>query len=64
MKVARTTWDLPEKETTSFCAGMLGLDHQPAFGIQIMWNRPSELWRPVVIVYFWRWILQIGWLVD
>lgn len=62
MESKRTTWDLLEGSTTSFGAGMLALDHQPSFGIQVMWNR--ELWRPVLIVYFWRQIFQIGWLVD
>ncbi len=62
MQARESTWDLPERATTSLGGGLI--EHQPAFGIYIMWNRPREWWRLVLIIAWWRWILQIGWLVD
>lgn len=73
MKIDRTTWppddiDIPGTSSTlDFGRNptrVEGPEYQPAFGVEVMWNIPREWWKPVLIVFFWKWRLQIGWLVD
>jgi hypothetical protein len=73
MRLDKTNWppdwgDIPGTSATvdfgSNPVQVVDRVYQPAFGVEVLWNIPREWWKPVLIVYFWRWRLQIGWLVD
>ena len=67
MEVNKTQWT---QETVDKCNETGGTDFlttfdsccQPEFGIKIGWNEPKRLWRPFVVIRFWHYHIQIGWL--
>jgi len=67
MRVEESTYDekpyLEADGVNTFC-GTYGTEYQPSFGIEIAWNEPKRLWRPHVIINFWKIRVQFGWLWD
>lgn len=64
MKIVKTQFDHPEL-TTSAASPIVEpyVEDQPGFGFQVAWNTPNLL-KPFFVVWFWRYRIQFGWLVD
>jgi hypothetical protein len=64
--VIEETWSPPNGQSTSFAANAWAttpeeVDH-PGFGFELGWADAATQWKPYLIVSFWRWRAQIGWL--
>ena len=55
-------WDSEKLLTTSWWQGRGEDQRYPGFCLEVGWNIPREWWRPWILVQFWRWTLQAGWL--
>ena len=63
MQIDKKHWDMGYKDedvALSYTREVIG---QPSFGIEIAWNMPNNLLKPYIVVNFWRWMVQVGWLV-
>ena len=62
MTIGRTQWEEPN------CPNTLGADarseEQPAFGLKIIWNQPSKPFKPCIILNFWSYVVQVGYLLG
>lgn len=38
-------------------------EDQPGFGIDLRWWHPEQKHKPYVVVSFWRWRVQVGWVL-
>lgn len=69
MRAYRSEWPTdfddgyPEVTETTPGTGVRRIE-QPGFGVEVLWNDPDKLLKPVVCVRAWRWVLQIGWLAG
>ena len=61
MKIVKTHWDHPEIEVSPSLLTVE--DDQPGFGVEVLWNTPSLL-KPCLIIWFWNWRIQVGWLAG
>lgn len=62
MKIDKTHWNTDEYKVSP--AATFDDDReQPSFGVKILWNTLNIL-KPVLVVHFWHWRIQIGWLVE
>jgi len=61
MKVEKTYWN-PDEYQTSLTAEA-HIDLQPGFGVEIAWNT-RNIFKPYLVITFWKVLIQIGWLVD
>lgn len=61
MELKKTTWDW--REGGNDLAESHDVMEQPGFGFQLIWNEPHILYKPCLVLHFWRWRLQIGWLI-
>jgi hypothetical protein len=62
MKIDKTHWNQDKYEVSpTVCADEGEL--QPGFGAEIAWNTKNLL-KPFLVIHFWHWRIQIGWLVD
>lgn len=34
---------------------------QPGVGIELLWNVPSQWWKPLLVVHLYRTVIQVGW---
>lgn len=62
MKIVKTNWDHPEIEVSPSLP-MVVDDDQPGFGVQVLWNT-SNILKPCLIIWFWTWRIQVGWLAG
>lgn len=64
MKIEKTEWDgLEYAGEISFAIFGNDSREQPGFGWELLWNT-NNLLKPVLVIHFWHWRIQIGWLVD
>ena len=67
MRVEKSQWD-EEKYCwatvpTASAGNDIEFSRQPGFGVSLCWNKPSELWKPVLLIQFWSWHVSVGWLL-
>jgi len=67
MEVIKTQWpqetiDRCNKAGGSEFLGTFDNIYQPEFGIKIGWNEPKKLWKPFIVLSFWHYHIQVGWL--
>lgn len=56
-----TDWT-PLTEAEPQPSASLNNEDQPGFCIELAWNDARKFWQPFLVIKFWRWRLQIGWL--
>ena len=68
MRIQKTEW--PPKNWDGQYPISIGnqvsgpIEEQPGFGLQVIWNHPKKMQRPVIILTLWRYSIQVGWLYD
>ena len=66
MKIVKTNWnEQPRISEPTIDTVKYDEDdpEQPGFGFELAWNT-SNLLKPFVIIWFWRWRIQVGWLAE
>lgn len=63
MKIEKTVWDERKFLTSPGADFTDDNGSQPGFELGILWNT-GDILKPCLVVRFWNWRLQLGWLVD
>lgn len=62
MRKEITYWD--ERDIPNTLGGDIQSEEQPGFGFKIIWNEPSKIFKPCLILHFWSLKIQAGFLLG